>query len=142
MYHIILIAMVLTLSLGIWNLVHAAPRSVSLFVTPFVAYAAGGFFLCFGIFFAYLSAYPLQNGPAMLAFFVKAYVGVWFLLMQFRGDERTVRQVFMMVGTLMLTIVAIYYVQDHRAVALLTLMMVAFGYWLTTTYMRFLDGGR
>ena len=142
MYHVILIAMVLTLSLGIWNLVHAAPRSVSLFVTPFVAYAAGGFFLCFGIFFAYLSAYPLQNGPAMLAFFVKAYVGVWFLLMQFRGDERTVRQVFMMVGTLMLTIVAIYYVQDPRAVALLTLMMVAFGYWLTTTYMRFLDGGR
>jgi len=142
MYHVILIALVVTLSLGIWNLVHAAPRSISLFLTPFVAYTAGGFFLCFGIFFAYLSAYPLQNGPAMLAFFLKAYVGVWFLLSQFRGDERIVRQVFMMVGMLMLTIVAIYYVQDPRAVALLTLLMVASGYWLTTKYMRFLDGGR
>ena len=142
MYHVILIALVVTLSLGIWNLVHAAPRSISLFLTPFVAYTAGGFFLCFGIFFAYISAYPLQNGPAMLAFFVKAYVGVWFLLSQFRGDERTVRQVFMMVGTLMLTIVAIYYVQDPRAVAFLTLLMVASGFWLTTKYMRFLDGGR
>jgi hypothetical protein len=142
MYHIILIAVVFTLSLGIWNLVHAAPRSLSLIVTPFIAYTAGGFFLCFGIFFAYLSAYPLQNGPAMIAFFVKAYVGVWLLLSQFRGDERTVRQVFMMVGMLMLTIVAIYYVQDHRAVAFLSLLMVASGYWLTTKYMRFLDGGR
>ena len=142
MYHVILIALVLTLSLGIWNLVHAAPRSISLILTPFVAYTAGGFFLCFGIFFAYLSAYPLQNGPAMLAFFLKAYVGVWFLLSQFRGDERIVRQVFTMVGMLMLTIVAIYYVQDTRAVALLTLLMVASGYWLTTKYMRFLDGGR
>lgn len=142
MYHIILIAVVVTLSLGIWNLVQASPRSIGMLLSPFVAFTVGGFFLCFGIFFAYISAYPLQNGPAMIAFFVKAYVGMWLLLSQFRGDERTERQVFMMVGTLMLTIVAIYYVQDPRAVAFLTLIMVASGYWLTARYMRFLDGGR
>jgi hypothetical protein len=142
MYHIVLLAVVLTLSLGIWNLVQASPRSIGLFLSPFVAFTVGAFFLCFGIFFAYLSAYPMQNAGGMIGFFIQAYVGVWLLLAHLKGDERTVRQTFMMVGTLMLTIVAIYYVQDHRAVALLTLLMIATGYWLTVKHMRFLDGGR
>jgi hypothetical protein len=142
MYHVILIALVLTLSLAIWNLVHASPRSVSMLLSPGVAFGCGAFFLCFGIFFAYLSAYPLQSAQGMIGFFVQAYVGVWLLLTHVRGDERAVRQMFMMVGTMMLTIVAIYYVQDHRAVAFLTLLMIASGYWLTVKYMRFLDTGR
>jgi hypothetical protein len=142
MYHIILIAVVLTLSLGIWNLVHASPRTVSMILSPGLAFGAGTFLLCFGIFFAYLSAYPLQNAQGMIGFFVQAYVGVWLLLTQVRGDERAVRQMFMMIGTMVLTIVAIYYVQDHRAVACLTLLMVASGYWLTVKYLRFLDTGR
>ena len=49
---------------------------------------------------------------------------------------------FMMVGTLMLTIVGIYYVQDRMATAFLTLVMIASGYWMTVKYMRFLDTGR
>ena len=142
MYHVILIAVVFTLSLGIWNLVHASPRSIGLFLSPFVAFAAGAFFLCFGIFFAFISAYPLQNAGGMIAFFIQAYVGVWLLLAHRHGDERTIRQTFMMVGTMMMTIVAIFYVQDHRAVALLTLLMIASGYWLTVKHLRFLDGGR
>jgi hypothetical protein len=142
MYHVILIAVVLTLSLGIWNLVHASPRSVALILSPGVAFFCGSFFLCFGIFFAYLSAYPLQSAQGMIGFFVQAYVGVWLLLAHVKSDERAVRQMFMMVGTMMLTIVAIFYVQDHRAVAFLTLLMIASGYWLTFRYLRFLDTGR
>ncbi len=142
MYHVILIAVVFTLSLGIWNLVHASPRSIGMFLSPFVAFVAGSFFLCFGIFFAFISAYPLQNAGDMIAFFIQAYVGVWLLLAHRNGDERTIRQTFMMVGTMMMTIVAIFYVQDHRAIALLSLLMIASGYWLTVNYMRSLDGGR
>lgn len=142
MYHIILIAVLFTISLGIWNMVHASPRSIALLLSPSVATICGTFFLCFGIFFAYISAYPLQNGPAMIVFFLKAYIGVWFLLAHVKSDERTVRQMFMMVGTLMLTIVGIYYVQDRMATAFLTLAMIASGYWMTVKYMRFLDTGR
>ena len=142
MYHVILIAVVLTLSLGIWNLVHASPRSVALILSPGVAFFVGSFFLCFGMFFAYLSAYPLQSAPAMISFFVQSYVGVWLLLAHVKTDERAVRQMFMMVVTMMLTIIAIFYVQDHRAVALLTLLMITSGYWLTVKYLRFLDTGR
>ncbi len=142
MYHIIFFAVLLTLSLGVWNMVHASPRSIAMILSPGVATFCGTFFLCFGIFFAYISAYPLQNGPAMIAFFLKAYVGVWFLLAHVKSDERTVRQMFMMVGTLMLTIVGIYYFQDRMATAFLTLVMIACGYWMTVKYMRFLDTGR
>ena len=124
MYHVILITVVVTLSLGIWNLVHASPRSIGMFLSPFVAFTVGAFFLCFGIFFAFISAYPLQDAASMIAFFIQAYVGVWLLLAHRHGDERTIRQTFMMVGLLMMTIVAIYYVQDPRAVALLSLVMI------------------
>lgn len=141
MYHIVLIAVVLTLSLGIWNLVHASPRSVAMILSPGVAFFCGAFFLCFGIFFAFLSAYSLQSPQGMLGFFIQAYVGVWLLLAHVKSDERAVRQMFIMVGTMMLTIVAILYVQDPRAVAFLTLLMIASGYWLTVKYMRSLDGG-
>ena len=142
MYHVILIAVVVTMSLGIWNLVQAAPRSVAMLLSPGIAFGVGGFFLCFGIFFAYLSAYPLQDATSMIAFFLQAYIGVWFLLAHVKGDERAIRQMFVMVGTLMLTIIAIFYVQDPRAVAFLTLLMIVSGYWLTVKYLRFLDTGR
>jgi hypothetical protein len=142
MYHIVLIALIFALSLGIWNLVHAAPMSVAYFLPRRLTFYVGAFLFLFGIFFAFLSAYPLQNAPGMIGCFVQAYIGLWLLLAHHRGDEQTIRQVFLMVGTLLLTIVAIYYVQDPRGIALLSLIMVASGYWLTVKYLRFLDGPR
>ena len=142
MYHIVLIAIILTLSLAMWNLVHTMPRSVALLVPPRVAYFVGVFFLMFGIFFAFVSAYGLHDAGGMIAFFIQAYVGIWFLTIRLHGDEDAIRQMFMMMGVILLTIVAAYYVTDPKLVAMISLIMVTSCFWLTARFLRSIDRGR
>jgi hypothetical protein len=142
MYHVILVAVIFTLSLAIWNLVHSAPRSVQLILPPRFTYFVGTFFLIFGIFFAFLSAYAMKSGESMIAFFIQAYVGLWFLCMRIQGDEEAIRRLFIMMGVMLTTIVGAYYLHDQRLIAMLTLVLITSGFWLTTNYLRSIDRGR
>jgi hypothetical protein len=49
-YELILIALVLTISLAVWNLVHASHRSITLFLPPKLTLYAGSFLIYFGFF--------------------------------------------------------------------------------------------
>jgi hypothetical protein len=142
MYHVIFIALIATISLAVWNLIHSSPRSLAMFLPPRVTFIAGAFFLVFGIFFAFVSAYALQNGVAMISFLIKAHLGLWLLLAHIRGDAEIVRKGFLMLWTLIVILVGVYYVQDPRAIAFLTLFGLAAGYWVTMSHTRFLDRGR
>jgi hypothetical protein len=139
MYHVILIAIMFTIMLAMWTLVHASPRSLAMFLPREFTFFAGTFFLLFGIFFAYLSAYPLQNAPGMLSFIIKAHVGLWLLLAHIKGDEEIVRRGFLMMGTLLLILLGIYYAQNPLVIALITLFGVTAGYWITAVNPRFVD---
>lgn len=142
MYHIILLALAATMTLGVWNLVHHSPRSIVMLLPPMAAFLAGGALLIFGVFFAFAAAVLVQNGGAMLWFMFKAHIGLYFLLVRFRDDEDTVRRAFMMMGALFLTLIAIFYVQDPFATALLMICLLGTGYYVLTNGTRFLDRGR
>ena len=142
MYHVILFAIIFALSLAMWNLVHTMPRSVALIVPPRVAYFVGVFFLIFGIFFAFISAYALRDAGAMIAFFIQAFVGLWFLTIRVYGDEDAIRQMFSLMGVTLLAIVGVYYFKDPKIVAMILLVMVTSCFWLTTRFLRTIDRGR
>lgn len=142
MYHVVLFAIIFTLSLAMWNLVHAMPRSVQLIVPSRVAYIVGVFFMIFGMFFAFISAYAMRDAGAMIAFFIQAYVGLWFLTIRLYGDEDAIRQMFIMMGVILLTVVGVYYFKDPKIVAMISLIMVTSCFWLTTHFLRSIDRGR
>jgi hypothetical protein len=48
---------------------------------------------------------------------------------------------FMMMGVILVTIVGAYYLTDPRLIAMVTLIMVTSCFWLTTSYLRFIDRG-
>ena len=139
MYHIILIAITATMTLATWNLVHSSPRSTLLLLPPQVAFIAGAMLLVFGIFFGFAAAVLIQNGEAMLAFFFKAHIGLYLLLLHLRDDEATVRRAFLLMVSMLATIVGIYYVQDAYATAILLVGLIATGYYVLTGNSRFLD---
>lgn len=139
MYHVILVAIAATMTLGFWNLVHYSPRSLMLLLPPVAAFVAGALLLVFGIFFAFAAAVLVQNGGAMLAFMFKAHIGLYLLLVRERDDEDTVRRAFMMMGVLLLTLIAIFYVQDSYATAILMVCLLGTGYYVLTRSPRYLD---
>jgi hypothetical protein len=142
MYHVILVALIATLLLAAWNLVHSSPRAVLILLPAQAAFVAGAALLIFGAFFAFAAAVMVQHGPAMVAFLVKAHVGLWLMLAHRRDDQETVRRAFVMMGALLVTLVAIFYVQDPYAAALLMVMLLGAGYYVLTGNLRFLDRER
>jgi hypothetical protein len=141
LYHIILLSLLLTVSLAVWNLVHSSPRSLAMLLPPGLTFVIGTFFLVVGTFLAFAGAY-VQLGEVMVGSVIKAYVGVWFLTTHLRGDEEAIRRVFLMMGIMLVAIVGVFYAQDPRLNAMLLLMLTAAGYWLTTSFLRSLDRGR
>ena len=137
MYHVVLIAITATMTLGVWNMVHSSPRSIIMLLPVQVAFAAGAFLLTFGVFFAFAAAVLVQNGAAMLAFMLKAHIGLYFLLAHYREDEDTIRRAFLMMGALLATVIAIFYLQNAYATALLMICLLATGYHVLTGSPRY-----
>jgi hypothetical protein len=142
MYHVILIALLVTITLAVWNLVHSSPRALLLMLPAQGAFVAGAALLILGVFLAFAAAVLVQNGGAMVAFLIKAHVGLWLLLIHRREDEDTIRRAFVMMGALIVTLLGIYYVQDPFGAALLMLLLLAAGYYVLTGNLRFLNRGR
>lgn len=142
MYHIILIAIIATMTLGVWNLVHSAPRAITMLLPPTVALVGGASLLIFGAFFAFAAAVLVQSGEGMAGFLLQAHVGLFFMLLAFREDEDTIRRSFVMFAALLATLIAIFYLQNAYATALLMLCLLATGYFVLTAGPRFLDRER
>ncbi len=142
MYHIILLALAATMMLGVWNLVQYSPRSLSLLLPPQIAFWAGAALLIFGIFFAFAAAVLVQNGAAMLAFLVKAYVGLFFLLVPLREDQAIVRRAFAMMGAMVLTLFGIFYAHDPYVAGVLMACLLGVGYYVMNSTSGFLNPER
>ena len=142
MYHVVLVALIATLMLAAWNLVHSSPRAIIFLVPEKGAFVAGAALLILGVFLTFAAAVLVQNGAAMVGFLIKAHVGLWLLLLHRSDDEETIRRAFLMMGAMIITLLGIYYVQDLYGALLLMLLMLAAGYYVLTGNPRFLDRGR
>ena len=113
-----------------------------------LTFCIGAGFFIIGLFLAFASAYVLRSPHGILTSLVEVYVGLWFMLATssaMRGsdsDERMMRRIFVMIGMVTAAIVAILYVGDQRSVAVVNLLLVTAGFWVTTNYLQQLDRGR
>jgi len=142
------IAIAFALGLGWWNLVHSAPRSLSFLMPRTFANLVGGCLFVLAIFSAFAAAWVLKSPEQVLGSFVTGYVGLWFMLAPSasqRGsyeDREMMRRLAAMLVLVSLAIIGAIYLRDARHMALLNLLLVAAGFWVTTNYMRSLDGRR
>jgi hypothetical protein len=145
--YVIIAALVFAFSLVAWNLVHMAPRSVSMFLPDKACVIMGLVLFPFGVFSAFTAAYTQQDAEGMIASIAIAYVGLWFLLVKFAGSgsyemQVMVKRLFVMMGMLMAVLVGTLYLGDSKLVAVFNLMLMVGGLWLTANYLSYLDRGR
>ncbi|MPZ50012.1 MAG: hypothetical protein GEU75_12080 [Dehalococcoidia bacterium] len=148
MYHVVLILLAAILMYLGWQLVHCAPRSLSMLLPKKLTFTVGFTLFILALFLAFCSAFVLGSPDGILACFVQVYVGLWFMLASSasqRGsyeDERMLKRLFAMLGAIMVVIIATLYVPDPKVVALFNLLLVTTGFWITTNYLQILDRGR
>jgi hypothetical protein len=140
-YHVILIAIIATLFLAVWNLVHATPRSVQLLISPGLSLWAGSAMLVVSMFFAFAAAVLVQSGPGMIGFMLQGHIGFWVLSIYLREDEDALRRAFLMLAALLVVIVGAFYIQDPYGIALLSLVLLG-GFLVLNHEERFLNSGR
>ncbi len=143
-----IVALLFAFALVTWNLVHFAPRSVAMFIPDRICLVLGLVLLPLGAFSALAAGYGQQNAEGLIGSIVIALVGLWFLLIKPAGNgitgdlEQMVRRVFLMMALLMVVLVASFYLGESKLIAAANLLLVAGGFWLTTSYLRDLDRGR
>jgi hypothetical protein len=147
MVHVIIAALVFAFSLVAWNLVHLAPRSVSMLLPEKLCLIVGLVLLPLGVFSAFTAAYAQQDPVGTIGSIAMAYVGLWFLLVKPAGDgsfqvEFMIKRLFLMMGLLMAVLVGTLYLGDSKFVPVFNLMLMAGGFWVTINYLEFLDRGR
>jgi hypothetical protein len=128
--------------LATWNLVHSSPRAITFLLPEKGAFVAGAAILVLGAFLAFAAAVLVQNGGAMIAFLLKAHVGLWLLLLHRRDDSETIQRAFLMMGAMVITLLGIYYVQDRYGALLMMVLLLGAGYYVLTGNLRFLNRGR
>lgn len=149
MIHIIIVALLFAFALVAWNLVHFAPRSIAMVIPDRICLIFGLVLLPLGAFSALAAGYGQQNAQGLIGSIVIALVGLWFLLIKPAGHgisngdiEQLIRRVFIMMALLMAVLVASFYLGESKLVGVANLLLVAAGFWLTTSYLREIDRGR
>jgi hypothetical protein len=148
-YHIVLILLAAALSFLAWHLVHYAPSVLSRILPPGLTFGIGAGLLVMGAFGAFVSALGMSP-EGILGSFVQVYAGLWFMLATSAGqrgsesDEEMLKRLFAMVGLIMAMVFGTLYVRDQQLVAVIFLLVIASGFWVTTNYLQQLDrsGGR
>ncbi len=106
MIHVIIVALLFTFALVVWNLVHFSPRSLAMFIPDRVSLILGLVLLPLGAFSALAAGYGERNVVGFIGSVVIALVGLWFLLIRssardITGDaEQLIRRVFLMMALL------------------------------------------
>ena len=148
MFHFVLFFLVSVLTFFAWQLVHSAPRSLSMFLPPRIVFGVGLGLVVMALFGAYWSAAVMNWPQGVLACFVKAYVGVWFMLSTSsaaRGseeDERMLRRVFAILGMMMAMVIAALYLPTIQLISLFNLVMIGGCLLVTASYLHTVDRGR
>ncbi|HWO73796.1 MAG TPA: hypothetical protein VNN21_09600 [Dehalococcoidia bacterium] len=147
MYHVIIVSLLCTFSLVTWNLLHFAPRSVSLFLSQKLCTLVSIPFLLGGAFTGFMAGYGEPSAEGLIASVVMCHVGLWFLLLHWAGSgtyegRQIVRRGFAMMGLLTACLLALFYIEDPRLAAIPQLLLLAAGFWAAKDLERFLDRGR
>ena len=148
MYLVVLLALVGCLTFLMWQLAHTTPRQLVMMFPPRLFYIFGVFLLVFGVFLAYVSAYRLHSGEAVLQSLIQVYGGIWWILASTAGmrgsyeDERMMKRLFAMLGLLVSAILATVFLHDPKQQAIVNLSMITAGFFVATNYLRDLDRGR
>jgi hypothetical protein len=144
-----IVALLFAFALVAWNLVHFAPRSIAMVIPDRICLIFGLVLLPLGAFSALAAGYGQQNAQGLIGSIVIALVGLWFLLIKPAGNginngdiEQLIRRVFIMMGLLMAVLVVSFYLGESKLVAAANLLLVAAGFWLTTSFLREIDRGR
>jgi hypothetical protein len=147
MYHLVFLFLTATaLGMG-WLLVHSAPPIVARLLPKTLTFCIGCFLVLFGAFGAFMDAYYLRDAPAVFGCFIMMIVGLWFMLAptsNMRGswqDEQLMKRIFFMLGFVFLVITFALYLPQHKAVAILNLLLVTAGLWSATTWLKQTDRG-
>ena len=148
MFHIVLVLLATLVLILARQLVQSSPPVLSMVLPRKLTFGIGLGFFVLAIFNAFAAAHVLREPLTMLESFVQGYVGLWFMLATtsaMRGSERDdqmLRRLFTMMALVMAVIITSMYVKDQHVMAMLNLVLVTGGFWITTNYLRFLDGGR
>jgi hypothetical protein len=119
-----------------------------MFIPDRICFIFGLVLLPLGAFSALAAGYGQQDAEGLIGSIVIAFVGLWFLLVKPAGSgitgemEQLIRRIFVMMALLMVVLIATFYLGESRLVAVANLMLVAAGFWLTTSYLRDVDRGR
>jgi hypothetical protein len=145
----IVVIILAILFLGVaWVLIHNTPRTLSMVLPPWFSMIFGGVLFIFFGFLAFCASYVLRDPILMMLFLMKMSIGIWFMMAStssMRGseeDKRFIRRFFVMLALLVFTFVGSIYVRDYRAMAMLNLLLVTGGFWVTTNYLTLIDPGR
>ena len=144
-FHIVLIGLASVLTYLWWGLVHNMPGVLARILPRGLTYGFGAGWLILGLFSAFAAAYVLREPEAMLRAFVSGYVGLWLMLATMagmrgsEGYEQMLRRVMLMMILLMGVIIASLHAPNPQVMALLNLLLVTGGFWITTNYLRTLD---
>ena len=145
MVHIVILLLAVTISLFGWQLVQAAPRTLSRILPPRLTFSIGLLLFVLGIWSAFAGAFGLRQPEPVLDGIVRIYCGLWFMLATTaaaRGSEEDMqflKRLFLMVGMVLLTIIGGLYAPDMQSMAVFNLLMITGGFWVVTNYFGLLD---
>ena len=147
MFHVVFILLTISL-LGMgWMLVHSCHPLVARILPKTLTFIIGALLALIGAFGAFLDAYYLRDATGVYSCFVMIIVGLWFMLApssNARGTYRDVplmKRIFAMVGLLFLVITISMYMPQHKAIAVVNLLMMTGGLYVTTTFLKRVDSG-
>lgn len=148
MYHIVLVGLASLLLFLSWKLVNYSPRVLSMILPRALTFSIGLGLFVLAIFSAFAAASVLKEPLVMLQCFVQGYVGLWLMLATTAGmrgsysDDQMLKRLFGMMALVMTIIIASLYIGDARLLAMVNLILIGGGLWITTNYLRFIDRGR
>jgi hypothetical protein len=149
-YHLVLVALTLTVLFLGWQMIQATPRVVSMYLPPRITSIVGYFMFFIGTFGAVFAPYAGNGGRGLISCFLVMVVGLWFVLAPSSGqrgsyrDDLMLKRIFAMLGVMFGVMIASVYVGGAHAqgVAVLDLVLVTAGFWMTTNFLHRIDRGR
>jgi hypothetical protein len=148
MFHLVFALLSLTLLVMGWLLVHNVHPLVARILPKNLAFMIGAGMAMLGVFNGFMEAYYFRNAEGVFGCFVMIMMGNWFMLAtsaNARGswrDEQLMKRIFLMIGLIFLVVTFAMYMPQHQAIAIVNLILMTGGLYVTTTFLKQVDSGR
>jgi hypothetical protein len=146
MFHLMFVSLALTLLTLGWMMVHYCHPLVARLLPKTMTFLLGAGLAMLGAFNGFMEAYYFRNPEGVFGCFLMIMIGNWFMLAptaNARGtwrDEQMLKRIFSMIALIYLVLTFAMYLPQHQAVAIVNLLVVAGGLYVTTTFLRQVDG--